>query len=238
LQLQQDFPDLLILAYCDDVHIVGPPEQAIRAYRKWASTYNAVLQGELRDDKGCVYSPSVSRTRLRDLGLPTSVPPEPATPAKMPFTNEGLRVLGAPVGSEFFFGTFSADTAQTITADFDVLARMPSLQGQHVVATKALCHKVNHLLRNVPGGEAQYAGTAARYDAVLLEVPTRNCQSRSHSSRGALGALDTEPGTNTPTDLTCRRMFTTPSCSPPSFRSLRICSRTSAVWGHVQAVHT
>ena len=30
-QLQQEFPELLILAYCDDVHIVGPPEQAIKA---------------------------------------------------------------------------------------------------------------------------------------------------------------------------------------------------------------
>ena len=173
LQLQGEFPDLLILAYCDDVHIVGPPDQAIKAYRKYASLYNSVLQGELRDDKGCVYSPAVNRDTLHALGLPTSVPPEPATPSKMPFTNEGLRVLGAPVGSQTFYESFSTDTTDSIIADFEILSRMPTLQGQHVVATKALCHKINHLLRNIPGGEREYENTAARYDEVILQVPTR-----------------------------------------------------------------
>jgi hypothetical protein len=173
LQLQSEFPELLILAYCDDVHIIGPPDRAIIAYRKWAGLYNSVLQGELRDDKGCVYSPTVNRETLHDLGLPTSVPPEPATPNKMPFTSEGLRVLGAPVGSQNFYESFSSDTTNTIIADFEILARMPTLQGQHIVATKALCHKINHLLRNVPGGEREYEGTATRYDDVILQVATR-----------------------------------------------------------------
>jgi hypothetical protein len=91
----------------------------------------------------------------------------------MPFTNEGLRVLGAPVGSQTFFESFSSETTDTIVADFEILARMPTLQGQHVVTTKALCHKINHLLRNVPGGEREYEGTARRYDEVVLQVPTR-----------------------------------------------------------------
>jgi hypothetical protein len=29
------FPDLLIFAYCDDVHIVGDPEKAAQAYHMW-----------------------------------------------------------------------------------------------------------------------------------------------------------------------------------------------------------
>jgi hypothetical protein len=173
VQLQGEFPDLLILAYCDDVHIVGPPDQAIKAYRKYASMYNSALQGELRDNKGCVYSPTINRDALHALGLPTSVAPELATPSKMPFTNEGLRVLGAPVGSQAFYESFCSDTTENILADFEILARMPTLQGQHVVATKALCHKINHLLRNIPGGEREYESTAARYDEVILQVPTR-----------------------------------------------------------------
>ena len=173
MQLQREFPGLLILAYCDDVHIVGPPQQAIQAYRRWAGLYSSELQGELRDDKGCVFSPSVTRDTLHAFGLPTSVPPEPATPTKMPFTSEGLRVLGAPVGSQVFYESFSTDTTKTIIDDFDVLSRMPALQGQHVVATKALCHKIVHLLRNIPGGESRYADIADRYDAAVLQVPTR-----------------------------------------------------------------
>jgi hypothetical protein len=59
LQLREEFPDLFILAYCDDVHIIGPPELAVKAYKRWAFLYGSELQGELRDDKGVVFSPSV-----------------------------------------------------------------------------------------------------------------------------------------------------------------------------------
>jgi len=51
---------------------------------------------------------------------------------------------------------------------------MPSLQGQQIVATKAVCHKINHLLRNIPGGELDLFGPlSVAYDAAVLCVPTR-----------------------------------------------------------------
>ena len=34
--LQAEFTDLLVIAYCDDVHIVGPPHRAAKAYQRWA----------------------------------------------------------------------------------------------------------------------------------------------------------------------------------------------------------
>ena len=34
LQLRKEFPDLLILAFCDDVHFVGDPAQASQAYKR------------------------------------------------------------------------------------------------------------------------------------------------------------------------------------------------------------
>jgi hypothetical protein len=58
LQLCQEFPDLLILAFCDDVHFVGDPNQASEAYKRYKFLYSSVLQGELRDDKGTIYSPT------------------------------------------------------------------------------------------------------------------------------------------------------------------------------------
>lgn len=50
-KLQAEFKDLLIIAYCDDVHIVGDPATVIKAYRRWAYLYGAELQGEMRHGK-------------------------------------------------------------------------------------------------------------------------------------------------------------------------------------------
>jgi len=135
LQLRSEFPDLLILAYCDDVHVVGPPERAIKAYKRWAHLYGSILQGELRDDIGVAFSPTVSEYQLRFLGLPAS----------MPFTNSGVRILGAPVGSADFCHSFALEITEEIRKDFDTLGRMPSFQAQHLVATKSVVHRINHL---------------------------------------------------------------------------------------------
>ena len=64
LQLREEFPDLFILAYCDDVHIIGPPELAVKAYKRWSFLYGCELQGELRDDKGVAFSPSVPEAHI------------------------------------------------------------------------------------------------------------------------------------------------------------------------------
>ena len=73
-------------------------------------------------------------------------------PLGMPIVKEGVRILGAPVGNSLFWESFSREIVNSITKDIDVLARLPSLQAQHLIATKSIQHRVNHLLRNIPGG--------------------------------------------------------------------------------------
>ena len=163
-QLRSEFPDLLILAYCDDVHVVGSPERAIKAYKRWAHLYGSILQGELRDDKGVAFSPTVSEPQLRSLGLPAS----------MPFTNSGVRILGAPVGSVDFCHSFALEITEEIRKDFGTLGRMPSFQAQQLVATTSVVHQIDHLLRNIPGGEIDLFGDVAMsYDATVLSVVRR-----------------------------------------------------------------
>jgi hypothetical protein len=163
-QLRSEFPDLLILAYCDDVHVVGSPERAIKAYKRWAHLYGSILQGELRDDKGVAFSPTISEPQLRSLGLPAS----------MPFTNSGVRILGAPVGSVDFCHSFALEITEEIRKDFGTLGRMPSFQAQQLVATTSVVHQIDHLLRNIPGGEIDLFGDVAMsYDATVLSVVRR-----------------------------------------------------------------
>ena len=50
-QLQAEFPDLLILAYCDDVMICGEASRAIKALERYGQLLHTVIQMELRPDK-------------------------------------------------------------------------------------------------------------------------------------------------------------------------------------------
>ena len=165
-QLQTEFPDLLIIAYCDDVHIVGDPARAITAYHRWSYLYGSTLQGELRNDKGIAFAPNpnLDAPLLHSLGLPPD----------MKLTHAGLRVLGAPIGHMSFQATFASTTVDSILTDLSVLGLMPSLQSQHLLATKSVAHRINHLLRNIPGGETDLFGALSqRYDDALLLIPKR-----------------------------------------------------------------
>lgn len=167
IQLCVEFPDLMILAFCDDVHFVGPPARAFLAYKRYSHLYAKVFQGSLRDDKGKVYSPSISAEELGELGLPLG----------MPVSSEGTRVLGAPIGSLAFCQQFTQDRINEVKRDTEILGRMRSLQVQHIVATKSILHRINHLLRNIPGGELEHYGhLAAVYDDMVMMIPRRFCR--------------------------------------------------------------
>jgi len=164
-KLSKEFPDLLILAYCDDVHIVGDPKRAIAAYHRWALLYGEVLQGELRDEKGQAFSPSIPEAQLRTLGLPTT----------LPVVHDGVRILGVPVGNSHFCESFAMSRLDELTDDFETLERMPHLQSQFVIAQRSLSHRVTHLLRTLhhAGDPRCFAQCRAKYDDLMARVPRR-----------------------------------------------------------------
>ena len=61
----QEFPSCFIVAYCDDVQIVGPPADAARALERYSVLLHEILQQELRPDKTTVFAPSYSIAALR-----------------------------------------------------------------------------------------------------------------------------------------------------------------------------
>jgi hypothetical protein len=60
-----------------------------------------------------------------------------------------------------------------VVADFEVLRFMPTYQLQNALANGALVHRINHLLRNVPGNEDIFSSAAQTYDEAVLAVPQR-----------------------------------------------------------------
>ena len=101
-QLVDEFLGCAILAFADDVNIIGPPELAAAAYKRWRFLYAALLQGELKDSKSKCYSPKISAEAVRAAGMPTDV--EIAT--------DGTRVLGGPVGSPDYCRSFAENLVQ------------------------------------------------------------------------------------------------------------------------------
>ena len=131
----------LVLSYADDAGFTGPPEETVKAFRRYKELYEMKLQGELRDSKSLVYSPCTALVVLRGYGLPTSVP----------YTNLGFKMLGAAVGSQDFCRDFLQEKISALQEDLQTLALVPSLQAQHVLLCKSLARRVNHLLRTLPG---------------------------------------------------------------------------------------
>ena len=174
LALQKRFPMLLIVAYCDDLYITGPPSEAIKAYHSWAFVYNIKIQGELRDDKGKVYARSQSEAYLRKAGLPS----------KMKFSNQGLKVLGAPIGNADFTFSFIEEKVKEIEADMDLIGRMPLHQAQHILTIRSVQQRMNYIFRCVPSGDLSFwRALMCRYDNALMTVPQRICHHTTLSAR-------------------------------------------------------
>ena len=164
LQLAEEFPECQVLAFADDVHILGPPELVSLAYERWRFLYAAILQGELKDSKSKCFSPNLSEAAVRAAGVPEAIE----------VTLTGTRVLGGPVGSLKFCQSFAEGIVAEVEEDFEIIGRMSSLQAQLCLTTGSVQHRINHLLRTISGGEfAEYGDIMTRYDDALLRLPRR-----------------------------------------------------------------
>ena len=173
LSLRQMFPACHITAYADDLSIVGPPSQAIQAYRQWSYMYGVSLQGELRDDKGAAFSRNLNATALQALGLPTDVK----------VSQDGIKVLGAPIGSTQFATIFIEKKLSELELHLDIVGRMTLHHAQHALVTKSLQHRISFLFRCVPCGDrGTFETFANRYDKALRSIPMRICHHLDLSS--------------------------------------------------------
>ena len=163
-QLAEEFPGCRVLAFADDVHILGPAEVVAVAYERWRFLYAAILQGVLKDSKSKCYSPNLSAAAVRAAGLPPAIA----------VTTVGTRVLGGPVGSLDFCRSFAEGIVAEVEEDFEIIGRMSSLQAQLCLTTGSVQHRINHLLRTIAGGElSEFGDVMARYDDALLRLPRR-----------------------------------------------------------------
>jgi hypothetical protein len=172
--LQNNFPRLMIIAYCDDVYIVGEPKSAIEAYSCWSHAVATRLQGSLRDEKGAIYSTQLNRSQLLDLGCPPS----------MKSSTNGLKVLGAPIGDLDFVRTFIEDKIVKLEKHMDIIGHMTSHHAQWAVTVRSIQQRMQYIFRCVPcGNVVNFINLAARYDKSIISVLQRICQDQPLTTR-------------------------------------------------------
>ena len=140
LQLQHEFQDCLIIAYCDDLWIMGNGTSASDAYKRWKILYNQHMEGSLRNDKGKCFSPELSEIQIREAGLPRDIP----------FSNEGTTALGTPIGKEKFIHDELKKVVDKAIDDVHTILRMPSIQAQHCLIIRGICPRLLHHWRIIP----------------------------------------------------------------------------------------
>jgi len=165
-QLADQFDDVLITAYCDDVHFTGAPARVVAAYARYSELTSFLLQNKLRPDKSEVYAPQTSEEALRAVGLPDEFVSEK-------IHSDGLRVLGVPVGRMAYRAGFCMTKVEELAQDLAVLGRAESLQVQHVILTKSLMHRMTNILRAVPGNAAELLDAGRLYDTELGKFAQR-----------------------------------------------------------------
>lgn len=105
-KLVEMFPDLLILAFVDDVRMSGPVERIAEAHVQWKKLVRS-HGSDLREDKHVVYSPNLSRDEL----LRESIPEDAVDRGSI-----GMVSLGTAIGIPVFRRPLKATAAKAAAA--------------------------------------------------------------------------------------------------------------------------
>ena len=135
--VQAAHPDVAVVAYADDVFLVGAPADLPAAFRLLVR-----LAGDVgltaRPEKCCAYSPAADIAPLvADLGV--SAAPE------------GIVAAGTPIGTEGFVRRQVLEVAHQACARVQTLQRLPTtLQAKHSILQGSFQHALTHLARALP----------------------------------------------------------------------------------------
>jgi len=106
---------------------------------------------------------------LAELNLPPrcdgTVPP-PVWKADLPRDQAGIRVLGAPVGTDEYVFREGLEAAAAEQRLLDALLRLPTVQGSWLLLLFCAAPRANYLLRTVP--PTQVAAYAEAYDTRIM----------------------------------------------------------------------
>ena len=153
-KLSQRHPKVLSPCYLDDATIIGSKQEVVSAFVEMKDEL-ASIGLDLREDKCEAYCPS----GIVDWDLP------------IPVRDEGLEILGTPVGSDSFFKEKCIEIVKCEKSHF--LAKLPLLDDmQSALLLLRYCPvpKITHLLRTVPPSLLSEAADPDLHDAMVIKA--------------------------------------------------------------------
>jgi hypothetical protein len=151
------FPDVRVVAYADDVHLQGPPEAAIEAFRLLV-TATAPIGLAPSLPKCAVYAQSAAT------GLAV------ASALGIAHRPEGLVAAGRPLGLDAFVETDARSRAETVASLVTALASLPLGKQDKFLLRSSLQARLTHLTRITPWSQLSPHVAAAERQVLLAAL--------------------------------------------------------------------
>ena len=155
-------PGELLVAFLDDIYLVTTPARASAAFD--------VVRQALRDHAGIEADLGKCRVWNRQ-GGPAPPGVEALGPevwrGDEPLHERGLKVLGAPLGSDEYITALGQQRLREEQVLTDLLPKLPDLQSAWLLLLMCAAPRANHLLRTLPPCAAKYY--AETHDEQQLE---------------------------------------------------------------------
>ena len=144
MRLQDHNPNIKVLAYLDDVFVLGDPANVVPALDEIKSMFREINL-VVADHKCEIYSPTPAACE----SLLSSV--------SIPVTSEGVTVLGTPIGSSQFVAEASSSIAEKGDYLCNQLNSLNDLQSSMLLLRYCHIGCLNHLARSIPPNILQSA---------------------------------------------------------------------------------
>jgi hypothetical protein len=137
--VREAFPDVRVVAYADDVHLQGPPEAAIEAFRLLVTATAPIG-----------LTPSLSKCAANAQSAATGL--AVASALGIAHRPEGLVAAGTTLGSDAFVETDARSRAETVAGLVTALASFPlGRQDKFLLLRSSLQVRLTHLTRITRG---------------------------------------------------------------------------------------
>jgi len=165
LRMQARMPaNVSIIAYLDDIYIICDPEDAEDCLRIAGECLRDICHIDINAGKLAAWSKRVAECPAGLEGNDANG--EPIWKGDLSAERQGVKVLGAPVGSPEYVQRFCDNVVEEKAKLLDLLPKLPSLQSAWLLLYFCAVPRINHLLRTVP---PQHVRVAARaHDANVL----------------------------------------------------------------------
>ncbi len=149
------FPDVQLPSYADDTHIIARADAALAAFRHLAAQVEQ-LNLRVKPPKCAAYSAS-------------QISPDTAIPADFMRPAEGIRVLGAPVGTPAFEASFVEERLTRAASTLDSLPRLQDAQCALRLLVSVYTQRPSYLMRTTPFSPA-FSQQLAAFDTRIVST--------------------------------------------------------------------